>query len=72
MNKADVHMPFVLMFAEVVPPQQGVPFRYNASRQVGEVFIAGQWIDAVDAPNTAITSGATKFTEVRKETTDDQ
>jgi hypothetical protein len=72
MNKADSAKPFILQFAEPICPGEGLTFRYNASRQVGEVCIAGKWIDALDAPNSAIACEATKITEIRKETTDDQ
>lgn len=64
--------PFLLRYAELVRQPKGVPFRYNTSRQIGEVCIAGVWIDAIDAPSTAMTSDTTKITEIRKETTDDQ
>lgn len=70
-NDSSRGRPFLLRYAEVVPTQHGLPFRYNALRQVGEVCIGEDWVNAVDAPDSAIRYDATKVTEVRRETTDD-
>ena len=72
MNRNEVpRSPFILLFAEPIPSSPEVPFRYDVSRQIGEVLIAGAWVDAVDTKGSIHASDKTLITEVKKETTDD-
>lgn len=63
-------VPFLVRRSEPIRPSLAQRLRYDASRQVAQVDVAGQWIDAPDAPNVA--EGGTLITRVRAETTDDQ
>ncbi len=62
-------MPFLLRFAERVPRGRLRPSRYNVERQISQVLVEGQWVDAPDAPDESV--GGTRVTDVRAETTDD-
>jgi hypothetical protein len=46
------------------------PLRYDAARQISQTLIGGRWIDTPDASLELI--GATRLTEVKRETTDDE
>ena len=45
------------------------PVRYDAARQVTQVRVDGDWVDARKAPRRA---GMTRVTKVQNETTDDE
>lgn len=62
--------PFLFRFAERLPGVTYRPLRYDASRQVSQVFVDGRWIDTVDASVEAAVS--TRETRVQRETTDDE
>ena len=62
-------VPFLFAFAEPLPESPLLLLRYDASRQISQVSIAGTWIDGPDAPGPLPAS--TRFTKVTHETTDD-
>ncbi len=62
--------PFLLRFAQPLEYRPACPLRYDTERQVAEVFMNGQWIDASVARGPE--SGDTRFTKVATETTDDE
>lgn len=62
-------IPFLARFANALPDTAAEPIRYDETRQVAEVQVDGSWVDARNAPRT---SGMTRVTKVRNETTDDE
>lgn len=61
--------PFLFRFAQPIPDQVRTPMRYDSQRQVSQVLIEGKWVDGPDA--IPASAGATTFTRVHRETTDD-
>lgn len=62
-------VPFLARFANALPDTTAESVRYDETRQVAQVEIGGSWVDAREAPRT---SGMTRVTKVRNETTDDE
>jgi hypothetical protein len=63
-------VPFLYRFAHRMPEVPLRPLRYDAARQISQMLIGGRWIDTPDASLQLI--GATRLTEVKRETTDDE
>ncbi|HLO96318.1 MAG TPA: hypothetical protein VK195_18570 [Burkholderiaceae bacterium] len=61
--------PFLLRFSEVMPPQPGVRMRYDPVRQVSDVEVDGQWVEAT---SQNVLNIGTMVTRVQSETTDDK
>jgi hypothetical protein len=61
-------VPFLVRYMQAIPKVHGFPYRFDRSRQIGQVMVDHQWVDALDAPQLP---DRTKLTEVRRETTDD-
>lgn len=61
--------PFVFRFAELIPNRVAHMLRYDIRRQISQILVAGEWIDAPDAPGEAVPG--TSITATRRETTDD-
>lgn len=61
--------PFLVRFAEGIPPASPVRLAYDPSAQVSFVLLDGAWIPTLDQRNDV--HGATKITGVEVETTDD-
>jgi len=62
-------IPFILRFAQRIPPICPEILVYDAERQVALVLVEGTWVDRL----TANEQGAgTRITEVTNETTDDE
>lgn len=60
--------PFILRFAQLIPPISPEILRYDAVRQIAQVLDGGIWVDRL---TTGGPGDKTKVTEVRSETTDD-
>jgi hypothetical protein len=58
--------PFIVRYAERIPPSAESQFRYDAAKQLGQQFSAGKWGEIVEPPD------GTRFTAVSHETTDDR
>jgi hypothetical protein len=65
-------VPFLFQFSERIAAQANLPFRYNESRQLGQVLIGSNWLDAVDAPKPVFPAEGTLITQVQRETTDNR
>jgi hypothetical protein len=65
-----VTVPFLFRFAQPIPEVPLHPLRYDAARQISQTLIGGRWTDTPDASLELI--GATRLTEVKRETTDDE
>lgn len=64
-------MPFLLKFGEqITAPSHPPVMRHDPVRQIMQVHQDGAWIDAIDAREVRL-EAATKVTDVRQETTDD-
>jgi hypothetical protein len=63
------HLPFLFRFAQPLGEMPHQRLRYDAQRQISQVFVDGSWIDTPD--ERAGQSEGTRFTRVRAETTDD-
>ncbi|MGA2260159.1 MAG: hypothetical protein ABSH28_01850 [Acidobacteriota bacterium] len=63
-------IPFLFCFAKPLPDPPSRQLRYDAARQIAQVFIAGEWLDTPDAPDEVIAN--TKITKIKMETTDDE
>jgi len=63
-------VPFLLRFARPVPEEPLWPLRYDAVRQITQIFQNGRWIDAPDSSSE--TAGVSRKTAVGGETTDDE
>ncbi len=61
--------PFLFRFAKVLPEIPLPALRYDEKRQILEVFVQGQWIDAPDADVQFMREST--FTRVRPETHDE-
>jgi hypothetical protein len=68
-NVEKIGLPFLMHFAEAIPDRKRHKIRYDASRQISQVFIDGRWIDSSDA--LAEDQNDTTITATRNETTDD-
>jgi hypothetical protein len=68
-TRAD-NLPFLHQFARPIPARSSLALRYDAERQIAQVFENGQWIDTPDASDEALR--ATRKTAVAQETTDDE
>ncbi len=62
-------VPFLARFANALPGITFEPISYDETRQVALVQFDGSWVDARKVPRT---SGMTRVTKVRNETTDDE
>lgn len=62
-------VPFLFRFTELMPESPRHPLRYDAQRQIAQVFIGGKWVDSLDAPSPLMV--ATRETRVPRKTTDD-
>ncbi len=62
-------LPFLFRFAEPLGEMPHQKLRYDAQRQISQVFVGDCWIDTPDALGGQ--SEGTRFTRVRAETTDD-
>jgi hypothetical protein len=60
-------VPFLAKFADPLPDTNAEPIRYDETRQVAQVQVDGDWVDARKP-----TCGMTRVTKVRNETTDDE
>jgi len=67
-NKSNEMVPFLVRFAKAIPHKPDPVFRYDASRQLGQVLVDGLWTDSPDAGD--ILNG-TRVTEVKTETIDE-
>ena len=63
-------IPFVFRFAHRLPNIPHQILRYDAARQISQVLVDGHWVDSRLALSEPLT--ATRLTEVRMETTDDE
>jgi hypothetical protein len=63
-------LPFLWRFVKSLPEEPSSHVRYDAARQIAQVFQNGEWIDSPDAANE--TMGGTRKTAVAQETTDDE
>lgn len=61
-------VPFILRFANKLPPTRGEILRYDAERQIAQVLEGGKWVDRVSAGGQ---ESSTRVTAVHAETTDD-
>ena len=62
-------VPFLFRFTEPIPESPRHSLRYDAQRQISQMFIGGKWVDSLDAPSPLMAS--TRETKVDRETTDD-
>lgn len=70
MTTSPDNLPFLHQFATPIPARSSLALRYDATRQIVQVFQNDRWIDAPDASDEA--QGATRKTAVAQETTDDE
>jgi hypothetical protein len=64
--------PFIFKYSEKMESQPGsMIFRYNMDKQLSEAFLGGTWVDAATL-EAKVEFAATRLTEIRKETTDDE
>jgi hypothetical protein len=68
-KQADVS-PFLLRFGEKLDAQSHARSRQDPVRQITQVEVDGAWVDAVDVHDVVL-GAATKITDVKRETTDD-
>jgi hypothetical protein len=71
-NKQTGGVPFLFQFSEFIETQVNLPFRYDEFRQLGQVLIDSNWVDAVDAPGPEVAAAGTLMTQVQRETTDNR
>ncbi len=62
--------PFLFRFAQLIPDEPLPLLRYDAVRQLSQVFIDGEWIDAADYGGDV--AKYSRVTRTKPETTDDQ
>lgn len=70
MTRPSEPLPFLLHFGERLPDRPAASSRYDDRRCVGQVYVDGNWMDAVDA-RFDWQEGASKRTDIGRETTDD-
>lgn len=61
--------PFITRFAMPIGGSEPQPLRYDAERQISQLLVNGEWLDATSTGMT--TGGSTRHTKVNNETTDD-
>jgi hypothetical protein len=64
-------LPFLLRFADPVPREDGLPYRYRHDLQVGEILVNGAWRVTSDADAEPSVQRRTRTTLLARETTDD-
>lgn len=62
--------PFICLFAQKLPELPNQWLRYDAGRQISQVFVDGAWVDTCDAPGAI--SASSRVTKLDRETTDDE
>jgi len=69
-QRNDRHMlPFLFRFTTPIPESPQSLLRYDAQRQVSQIFAGGKWVDGPDSSSHLMLS--TRETRVPRETTDD-
>ena len=63
-------IPFILRFAQQIPPVSPEMLRYDAERQITQLLDNGNWVDRLAVGGRA--GENTRFTKVKTETTDDE
>ena len=63
-------IPFILRFAQQIPPSNSEAVRYNAQRQITQSLENCWWVDRLVKGGPA--GDNTKYTKVKAETTDDE
>lgn len=63
-------LPFIFRYAAPIPHAPLHTLRYDHERQISQVLVEGQWVDAIDVRMPDARS--TRITRVALESTDDQ